>query len=578
MEARAMNRKIFWGILRLACSLVSPACDGGGTGRDGGDDGDEGGEDFIFPDVDAGDEGGGDPVDGWDSPDAPDADDGADTPDERDCRITIEPCTSAGDRIFFDDFEDEAATQAGWGSTGYAFDTGHLGGRGILVENTEAGTSRVIVHAIPIEAVRGVDVEVTGWVRAEAISEKPDPWNGVKIMMHVSGPGGDDWPQPLVDVGTFDWTQKGFTRAVPDDAESVDLILGLELVTGRVWFDDIEMKVHSCPPDVTFDPGCPVHEGHEVPVLRGAMVSTAATAEDLRVLGRDWNANVIRWQLGGTTATPLDSPDYDTVLQAQTDLLDAALPTCREVGLMVVVDLHGLATGLFDGAAGQGKFIEVWQGLAAKYRDSEVVWGYDLANEPIEVYPPPEGALMWREIAEAAAQAVREIDPETTIIVECPIGGGPSGFEAFYPIDVDRVVYSVHMYRPHVFTHQGVFPEYDTPYVYPGEIEGEVWDRARMEQELQPVIDFAQAYHAQIFVGEFSAIRWAPDNSAYRYLGDAIDIFEAEGWDWTYHAFREWNGWSVEHSETQGDDEPTAVPNDRQNLLRSWFALNVKPF
>jgi hypothetical protein len=26
-------------------------------------------------------------------------------------------------------------------------------------------------------------------------------------------------------------------------------------------------------------------------------------------------------------------------------------------------------------------------------------------------------------------------------------------------------------------------------------------------------------------------------------MRDAIELFEEAGWDWTYHAFREWQGW-----------------------------------
>ncbi|NTU80980.1 MAG: leucyl aminopeptidase, partial [Chloroflexales bacterium] len=55
-------------------------------------------------------------------------------------------------------------------------------------------------------------------------------------------------------------------------------------------------------------------------------------------------------------------------------------------------------------------------------------------------------------------------------------------------------------------------------YVYPGEIAGKTWDQARLESALQPAIDFQKKYNVQIYIGEFSAIRWAPDNSAYRYL------------------------------------------------------------
>lgn len=36
-------------------------------------------------------------------------------------------------------------------------------------------------------------------------------------------------------------------------------------------------------------------------------------------------------------------------------------------------------------------------------------------------------------------------------------------------------------------------------------------------------------------------------DGAERNLADLISIFNEYGWDWTYHAFREWPGWSVEH-------------------------------
>jgi len=56
-----------------------------------------------------------------------------------------------------------------------------------------------------------------------------------------------------------------------------------------------------------------------------------------------------------------------------------------------------------------------------------------------------------------------------------------------------------------------------------------------------------------------------------------IDLFEEHGWDWTYHGFREWTGWSVEHSNDEADGDRTATPNDRQKLLREWFGKNEEP-
>ena len=71
--------------------------------------------------------------------------------------------------------------------------------------------------------------------------------------------------------------------------------------------------------------------------------------------------------------------------------------------------------------------------------------------------------------------------------------------------------------------------------------------------------------------------RAARSASACRYLKDLISIFEAHGWDWSYHAFREWNGWSVEHGPDRNNSAPVAQPTDRERLLREWFAQNRKP-
>ncbi len=90
------------------------------------------------------------------------------------------------------------------------------------------------------------------------------------------------------------------------------------------------------------------------------------------------------------------------------------------------------------------------------------------------------------------------------------------------------------------------------------------------------MIEFQKRYNVHIFVGEFSAIRWAPDHSAYRYLKDCIEIFEELDWDWTYHAFREWSGWSLEHSEDRKNGKRAETRTDREQYFRDWFARNRK--
>jgi len=144
-----------------------------------------------------------------------------------------------------------------------------------------------------------------------------------------------------------------------------------------------------------------------------------------------------------------------------------------------------------------------------------------------------EGCDDWQALATRTARAVREIDPHHAIIIEPAPGGGPESLANLEPVPVPGVVYSVHVYVPHEFTHQGVHST-STGLKYPGE-------------------------------------------SAYRYLKDCLELFEENGWDWSYHAFREWNGWSVEHGPDRQVTSPSQTQTSREKLLRSWFDRKAKP-
>ena len=145
-------------------------------------------------------------------------------------------------------------------------------------------------------------------------------------------------------------------------------------------------------------------------------------------------------------------------------------------------------------------------------------------------------------------------------------------------LDVDGVIYSFHMYQPNMFTHQfNTTKEFPKGIEYPGVIRGVKWDKARLRGAMQPAIDFQREFNVHMYVGEFSAIRWAPNESAHRYIRDLIELFETAGWDWSYHAYREWQGWSVEHGTDKSDTAPASTPTKRKKLLLKYFAANQSP-
>lgn len=496
-----------------------------------------------------------------------------------------------GQVFFATDFEGPNALQ-GWAGPG-VLEAGREGGQSLAVQRRgDVAGSAMKRLVLPVEKMRGHVVRFSAWVKAEGISKKPQPWNGVKFMAPTVTSAGRDWPAVNFEEGSFDWRRASFTARVPDDAQEVALTLGLEAVTGKAWFDDVQVVVWKPIPRLRPRAAAgPVYKGHDLPRLRGAMVSPNVNEESLRVFGKDWNANLIRYQLirHGPVRDPLDLAAYDRWLASAQEQLDRVLPWCEKYGLKVVVDLHsppggrvvsgggyaGSDFGLFSNAACQRRFVELWQQMARRYKDQKAIWGYDLANEPVDD-SVAEDLADWQQLALQTARAVRAIDPDRTIIVEPARWGGPDGFRELEPLDVPKVVYSVHMYVPGEFTHQGVHNN-KVGHRYPGEINGRHWDKAALEGALKPVIDFQKAYGVHIYVGEFSAIRWAPDQSAHRYLADLIDIFEAHDWDWSYHAFREWSGWSVEHGSDRQDQRPSPTPTDRQRLLQFWFSKNAKP-
>lgn len=499
---------------------------------------------------------------------------------------------SSDDMVLSVDFEGQAALKP-WivpGGEAIGLAAGFRGSQSLCVERQPGAEQNLVALRLPLPAAKlaGKFIGCQAMLKADRVTEPPKHWNGIKLMLHYVAASGKGWLQRNGLYGTFEWKPVFFTARIPRDVSEAWLFVGLESVSGKVWFDDIMVTVGR-PPVARRPRPENVYTGRTLPRLRGAMVRTwgGDIDEGMRVLGDEWNANVVRWQLrspGGKGPPPEDLAAYDRWLDRELSTLDKALPICEKHGLKVVVDLHCKPGGtltkptrdrMFRERKYQEKLVAAWKRIASRYRGHKAVWAYDLINEPVQGIVA-EGLLDWQALAARTAKAVRAVDPDTAIIVEPSPWAHPFALDNFLPIDVPGVVYSIHMYLPHNFTHQGIK---GLPWglKYPGEIDGVHWDAERVRTALQPAADFQRDYGVHIFVGEFSAIRSAADHSAFRYIRDVIDVFEQHGWDWAYHAFREWDGWSAEHGPDLKDRSPSKTQTDRERLLRSLFAKNLKP-
>ncbi|MBC8041736.1 MAG: cellulase family glycosylhydrolase, partial [Opitutaceae bacterium] len=458
----------------------------------------------------------------------------------------------------------------------------------LRVELADKTTSALRTMDVPVEPLRGKWVYVSAKVKGSEITAKPQDWNGVKVMLKIDGAeGGEQWPQIGVPAGTFDWKKFSTRILIPKDATKLTLHLGLELVTGAVWFDDVRVTLARETRDVPAAPvDQPIFKGRTLPALRGAMAHPEMKREDLRVFAEEWGGNLIRWQLLHLPkkGTEKDYEVYDRWLDQALLKLDDVLAWSKEFGVKIVVDLHSPPGGKVGGGwvatasgdfwstpASQEHFLKTWRRIAERYRDEhDVIWGFDLLNEPDD-RTVTEAGDDWQTLAGKAAKVVREVDPRRTLIVEPAMWGSADGFVGFEPLDVPNVVYSFHMYSPFHYTHQGV----DGPapaIAYPGELDGQRWDKAALEKSMEAAIAFAKKYRVHLYVGEFSTIRWAP--GAEDYLRDAIEIFEKHGWDWSYHAYREWHGWNLELGTNRDDMTQTKESGARLKAVLEWMRKN----
>ena len=437
--------------------------------------------------------------------------------------------------------------------------------------------------------MRGSFVFIAAELKAQGVSAKPQPWNGIKLMVKVESPGSTSWPQAEIPVGTFDWRHCSTRVMIPANATAATLTLGLERVSGAVSFDHVKVSLSQLVKLVPPAPQSqPIFRGHDLPRLRGAMVSPSMSESDLAVFADRWHGNLIRWQLirSNDHGSEPDAAGYDQWLDGMLVKTEEVLGWAKHHGLKVVIDLHSPPGGkaspggyvaamgeFFTEPEAQRHFVEVWQRMARRFKGNQIIWGFDLVNEPVDDQVS-EGCQDWQGLALSAGKAIREIDPERVLIVEPPRWGSPAGWEGFNPLPLPRIVYSFHMYEPTRFTHQQVFDKSQTRVSYPGVINGQNWTRDLLFKAMQPAIDFASRYRVHMYVGEFSAIRWAP--GAEKYLADLTSIFEEQGWDWSYHAFREWSGWSLEHGSEESDSQPASQPTARFKEIERWLRENQR--
>lgn len=289
-------------------------------------------------------------------------------------------------------------------------------------------------------------------------------------------------------------------------------------------------------------------------VNMSAQINQGATPQTIDRFVNEFGINSVRLFIPARYYARIYHLDPREAMQRALKWLDSMLMECKKDHIVAVVyfaDFPKPSGGYYrvtspdfwnDKAAVQEIYTEV--GLLAQHMHkygSEFA-AYDIISEPVlKSGHGPQQPPDWPQIETGIVKSIRKYDPGRWVLAEPGPWGGAPGYATFSPLPVSKIVYSVHVYVPLPYTHQGI-RNYLYGVRYPGKIGHVYWDKQALEHALAPVIGFQRRYGVPVYVGEFSAMRWAPGSR--QYLEDLVSIFDAHDWGWAYFDVGGWNGWN----------------------------------
>jgi len=103
--------------------------------------------------------------------------------------------------------------------------------------------SNFISFKLDAEKMKGV-VGVEAVVKGVDIKATEKPYHGAKVMMEIKRKNGRtiySEPRTLQRSGSFDWCTVTMIELIPDDVESVTMMIGLQNTTGQFYIDSLKI-------------------------------------------------------------------------------------------------------------------------------------------------------------------------------------------------------------------------------------------------------------------------------------------------------------------------------------------------
>lgn len=277
-----------------------------------------------------------------------------------------------------------------------------------------------------------------------------------------------------------------------------------------------------------------------------------------------------------------DADHFTTLNETDFTLLEKILDTAHQHNIKIVLVMFSLPGcrwrqlnndiddfRLWQQDEFQQQAFSFWQQLALRLKDHPAIVGYNPLNEP---HPgkmaghedPGTDFLEWlkngkdtpadlNRFNRLMVQAIREVDPETPIILDSYFYADATGLPFTEPVADSRTLYAFHNIAPWVFA---AFRINKGRFSYPDKMpEGQnavdvPWTLKNLAERVTPVLNFASKYNipsSRIIASEFWCDRRV--SGCREYMADAIKIYNGHGWHWAFYDFRsdgDWGGLDYE--------------------------------
>lgn len=237
-------------------------------------------------------------------------------------------------------------------------------------------------------------------------------------------------------------------------------------------------------------------------------------------------------------------PDEDSL-----KVIDGYIKACTDRGLHACLNIHRAPgycinaaererDNLWDDEIAQDGFRFMWENFASRYKGiSSEKLSFDLVNEPPSVGSRGFTREKHEKIMRSVIAAIRAVDPDREIVLDGIDGGGT----AIPELADAGVIHSGRGYAPFGISHYkagwcGIKDEdWKTP-VYPGEMNGQMWNRDALLKYYAPWVE-VEKMGVEVHIGEFGCFNRTPNDVALRWLGDLMSVFKERGWGYSMWNF-----------------------------------------